>query len=211
MDKLADPARMDLCGQDENDLTVNLRLIQHPMFRERLQSILNRVSQKGYHATLRELQAFIAFMLFAGRSCRDIQQNSGDFEKSLPQLPFEGKGSLFRAAKKAFDPAATSHPIWDEAIVTAQTIADDWLDDYRHWYSVAEALKIDDEKHFQQRKRAFYFFHRKGDTLLSMAGDDEAKFAELLTSVQSNDNRRRDALRSVVQRVNNFFGDTGAR
>jgi len=212
MDKLADPNRMGLCGQDENDLTVNLRLIQHPMFRERLQAIFNRVSQRGYHATLREVQAFISYMLFAGRSCREIQQNSGDFEKSLPQLPFEGKGSLFRAAKKAFDPAGISHPMWDEALVTAQTVADDWLDDYRHWYSVTEALKIDDVKHFQQRKRAFYFFHLNGDELLSMAGDDEADFAVLLTSVQSsNENKRRDALRFVVRRVNSFFGDIGVQ
>ncbi len=54
---------------------------------------------------------------------------------------------------------------------------------------------------FEQRKRAFYFYHQLGEVLLMQGGDDEQAFAAFL----AEQNARR-AVRSIVQKLRMFFG-----
>jgi energy-coupling factor transporter ATP-binding protein EcfA2 len=191
-------SRCPQCPADGCDFIHNQRLIKTDRFTSRLQQILNRVARRGYHATLHELMGFFSYLLFARRTCEQLIQQSGSRELALAQLPFIGEGRLFDAIRATFDPASVSHPIWDEVLLNAEGALSDWLPD---WTSEANAIEPDKLERFEQRKRAFYFFHLHGDELLKMATNDEIHFAEFLGVSQ------RDALRLVIQRISRLFGD----
>jgi hypothetical protein len=160
--------------------------------------LLDRVTRRGYHATFRESQAFIAYLLFRGKTCEGLIRSSHELSCSLPQLVYSGDGGLFSALEISFDPVKYSHPKWDELLVHAQTCDEDWLSE---WGPETDALNSSNLIGFEARKRAFFFFHKNGDELLKMAYDDETEFAEFL------DMPDREALRLLIRRVNNFFGD----
>ena len=103
------------CPLNENcDVHKNCTLLNSALFQERLFVILQRVSMKGYHATVRELQSLIAYLIFGNRSCKEIGRTTGSNQYNLVNLVFSGKGALFDAIRSAIDPVTISHPIWDE-------------------------------------------------------------------------------------------------
>lgn len=53
----------------------NRKMLNNALFQERLGIILQRVSLQGYHATLRELQSFIVYLIFGNRSCKQLMKN----------------------------------------------------------------------------------------------------------------------------------------
>jgi hypothetical protein len=202
-DKLTDPKLLkqcSICPTEGCDLVRNRELLRTSRFRERLQLLLNRVSVRGYHATLRELQNLISYLLFAGRACDRLLRESGDRDFALPQLPFTGKGRLFEMLKRYFDPARVSHPVCDDALISAETDPADWLTE---WPAEDDALSPTDLKRFEARKRAFYFFHAQGAQLLDLAGDDESEFERFLKM------QERDAMRLIIRRINGLFRITG--
>lgn len=204
IEKLTNPtalSRCSVCPVEGCDLTRNQMLIRTQRFQERLQLLLDRVSLCGFHATVRELQSLISYLLFGGRSCETLLRESGDQRDAIAQLPFTGKGRLFDLLRKRFDPAQISQPVWDEALVSAETNPADWLPE---WPIEQEALAHTDWARFQARKRAFYFFHEQGNQLLDMAGNDEADFEKFLGMAE------RDALRLIVRQLNSLFGKPGA-
>ncbi|MBP2018538.1 hypothetical protein J2Z79_001953 [Symbiobacterium terraclitae] len=189
------------CPSEGCDFVRNRSLLRSPRFRERLQAILDRVSSRGYHATLRELQSFVSYLLFAGRSCADLMTDSGNRELSLPQLPFTGIGGLFDAIRATFDPAEITHPIWDEKLAFGDTQTTDWD---TGWTQEVGPINPYDVEQFVARKRAFYFFHAHGDVLLDVAGNDETAFVQFLSATSD-----RDAIRTLFRRINRFFGSDG--
>lgn len=201
LDRLTNPATLRPCSKcpaEGCDLTANARLLRSPLVRTRLQVIFDRVSRRGYHATLRELLAFVSYLLFAGRSCDRLITSLGSRGSSLPNLPFLGRGGLFDVVRATFDPTNIAHPLWDEALVYAQTNAVDWVPE---WPPEVDKLSQDNEERFASRKRAFFFCHKYGDDLLRIASDDESHFGRFLESSQ------REALRLIIRRINAFFGD----
>ena len=48
------------------------QLIQNKLFQERLNIILTQVALQGYHATLRELQSFVSYLIFGNRNCTTL-------------------------------------------------------------------------------------------------------------------------------------------
>ncbi|HOX41230.1 MAG TPA: DUF4338 domain-containing protein [bacterium] len=204
INKLTDLELLKCCAQCQSegcDVSKNQRLLRSERFQKRLQRLLDRTSLRGYHATLRELLGLISYLLFAGRSCKKLVSESGNREFSLPQLPYSGKGLLFNAIRETFDPALVSHPIWDEKLVNAETDPKDWLPE---WFSEANALDPGRIERFDQRKRAFYFFHVSGEELINLNGDVESDFANFLDNVVSS---QRDSIRTLIRKMNRFFGD----
>jgi hypothetical protein len=197
---LSSEARCDLCPVEGCDFVRHRELLCTQRFRDRLQLLLKRVSCRGTHATLRELQAFISYMLFAGRSCSELIASSHEDRFALPQLPFKGNGKLFDEIRNTFDPINVAHPLWDEALVNGDTSPGNWLPE-----STFEEGGLDPSNwdRFVAQKRAFYFFHTKGTDLLQLSGDDESEFIGLL---QKND---RDTLRRLIFLINRFFGNIG--
>lgn len=201
LNKLADPeiiTRCENCPEEGCDFVRNQKLLKNQQVRDRLQVIFDRVSRRGYHATLRELQAFISFLLFAGRNCGEMLETSGEDKYTLHQLIFSGVGNLFDVVRSTFDPSKISHPLWDDSLVYGEADISDWIHD-----GVMEigALDPSNESRFISRKRAFFFYNQNGMDLINLAGDDETEFGLFL---QMQD---RQALRYIIQRINRFFGD----
>lgn len=201
LNKFTSSSIVEKCAQCPNegcDFVRNQILLNNQQARERLQIILDRVSRRGYHATLRELQAFVAYLLFAGRRCDQMLQTTGEDEFAVHQLPFCGEGKLFDAIRNTFDPAKISHPIWDDNLVYGEFDSTGWITERT---SENGSIDVNNEARFKSRKRAFYFYHNQGGEILQLAGDDETEFANFLKFEE------RQALRYIIQRINKFFGD----
>lgn len=200
LDKLTDSSFIPQCANcpaEGCDFVRNREILKNPLVRDRLQDLLNRVSRRGYHATLREVLALASYLLFADRDCLQMLQTSGEQKFALPELPFSGTGNIFEAIRETFDPGRVTHPVWDEILILGETEPDHWVPEWRTEVGSIDPVNND---RVAARKRAFYFFHQQGDALLSMAGKDELDFAEFLKMEQ------RDALRLLFRRINRFFG-----
>lgn len=175
----------------------NRKLLKSELFQERLSLILQRVSLRGYHATLREIQSFIAYLIFGNRSCKQLNQTAGNSEFDLVNLIYSGKGNLFAAINDAIDPVDISHPIWDEKILLNDIDPDSWVEGYE---VPAETIAYDNEKLFNLRKRQFFFFNRYGDELLTILDDDTTRFQNFL----DQDNGK--IIKELIAKLNSFFG-----
>lgn len=175
----------------------NRYLLNNTLFQKRLSIILQRVSLKGYHATLRELQGFIAYLIFGNRSCQQLNQTAENSQYDLVNLIYSGKGPLFDAIRVAIDPINISHPIWDEKILLNDIDPDSWVDGYE---VPAEAIAYDNDDLFRLKKRQFFFFNIYGDELLKILDDDAARFQDFL----SQDNGR--IIKDLISKLNGFFG-----
>ena len=200
IDKLTEQTMLPRCPQCPAagcDLVRNQALLREPLVRKRLQAIFDSITRRGIHVTMRDLQAFCAYLLFADRDCTGLLQQSDEAALALPQLPYTGKGPLFEAVRKVFDPAKVCHPIYDDQLVNNTLPTAGWLTNNANTGSL-DATAI---KPFAQRKRAFYFYHQRGDALLALVGDDEQAFATFLAEPDP-----RKALRQMLQKLNAFFG-----
>lgn len=175
----------------------NRALLKDDLFQERLSLIMQRVSLRGYHATLREIQSFIAYLIFGNRSCKQLNRTAGNSEYDLVNLIYSGKGNLFDAINDAIDPVNISHPVWDEKILLNDIAPDLWVDGYE---IPAEAIAYDNDALFNLRKRQFFFFNRYGDELLTILDDDTARFQNFL----SQDNGK--IIKELIAKLNSFFG-----
>lgn len=203
IDKLTDATMLPRCARCPVagcDMVRNQALLREARVRGRLQAIFESITRRGTHVTMRDLQAFIAYLIFGDRNCEQLLQASDEEEYALPQLPFKGQGPLFDAVREAFDPARVCHPVYDDQLINNTVRADGWLTTDN-----ANAGSLDSQaiKRFERRKRAFYFFHEHGDTLLTLIGDDEQAFHTLLTQT---DSRRSKALREIIRKLAAFFG-----
>lgn len=177
----------------------NRRLLNNALFQERLGIILQRVSLQGYHATLRELQSFIAFLIFGNRSCKQLNQTAGNSEYDLVNLIYSGKGNLFTAINHAIDPVNISHPVWDERILLNSIEPSSWVDGYE---IPAESIAYDNESLFNLRKRQFFFFNLNGYELLTILDDDTARFQNFLHQDSGK------IIKELISKLNSFFGNS---
>ncbi len=178
----------------------NAKLIKNALFQERLCIILTQVALQGYHATLRELQALVSFLVFGNRSCMQLTTTSSENQYDLCNLVYCGEGRLFNAIRGAFDPAKVSHPIWDEQILSNSMGADSWITGY----SVSpEALNPNNIALFNLRKRQFFFFNTNGKVLLDISDDAVIKFQSFLELEDKS------IIKDMIQKLNAFFGTTG--
>lgn len=180
-------------------VTKNRALLNGALFQKRLSIVLERVVLQGYHATLREVQSLIAFLLFGNRTCKQLNQTAGNDEYDIANLVYAGKGGLFDAIRRSIDPVKISHPLWDEKIILNDLEADSWAENYK---IPAEAIAYDNDKLFKLRKRQFYFFNAHGEELLTILDDDASKFQAFL---QQDDKK---IVKELIRKINAFFGST---
>lgn len=201
IEKLTDGKHYSECStcplNESCDVHKNCNLLNSSLFQERLFVILQRVSMQGYHATVRELQSLIAYLIFGNRSCKAISRTTGSNQYSLVNLVFSGKGALFDAIRDAIDPVSISHPIWDERILLNDIPTDSWIEGYE---VSAETIAYDNYELFKLRKRQFYFFNRYGQELLNIMDDDVTRFQDFL----EQDNSK--IIKELVRKLNTFFG-----
>lgn len=175
----------------------NRKLLCNELFQERMSLILQRVSLKGYHTTLREVQGFIAYLIFGNRSCKQLNQTAGNSEYDLVNLVYSGNGKLFSAINEAIDPIDISHPVWDERILQNDLDPKSWVDGYE---VPAEAIAYDNGELFDLRKRQFFFFNQYGEELLNIVDDDVTRFQEFLRQDSSK------IIKELISKLNSFFG-----
>ena len=179
-------------------VTRNRALLNDALFQKRLSIVLERVVLQGYHATLREVQSLIAFLLFGNRTtCKQLNQTAGNDEYDVANLIYSGKGGLFDAIRRSIDPVKISHPLWDEKIIQNEIGAESWAKDYK---IPAEAIAYDNDELFRLRKRQFYFFNAHGDELLKILDDDASRFQSFL---QQDDKK---IIKELIRKINAFFG-----
>lgn len=179
----------------------NRALLRNDLFQQRLGLVLERVSLRGYHATIREIQSFISYLIFGDRSCKQLNQTAGNSEYDLVNLIYSGKGALFDEIGKAIDPVNISHPIWDERILLNDIDSNSWIGGFE---VPAEAIAYDNEDLFNFRKRQFFFFNQYGEDLLSILDDDISRFRAFL---QQDDGK---IIKELIGKLNSFFGATNA-
>ena len=179
-------------------VTRNRALLNDPLFQRRLSIVLERVVLQGYHATLREVQSLIAFLLFGNRTCKQLNQTAGNDKYDIANLIYSGKGGLFDAIRHSIDPVKISHPLWDEKIIQNDLEAESWAKDYK---VPAEAIAYDNDELFRLRKRQFYFFNIHGDELLKILDDDASRFQAFL---QQDDKK---IIKELIRKINAFFGN----
>jgi len=150
--------------------------------------------------TLRDIQSFVSYLLFAGRACHAVIRDGGDPAWSLPQLPYKGDGALFRLCAEAFDPAGVSHPAWDERLVKGEIDGREWLTEA---VPEVEALDPANIARFRGRKRAFFYYHEAGSQLFSIADDDDEGFRRFMESSDQ------EAMRHLIRKLNRVFGAPG--
>lgn len=175
----------------------NCNLLNNDLFQNRLFTILRRVSLRGYHATLRELQGFISYLIFGNRTCKAISKTIGNKEYDIVNLIYSGEGGLFSAIKRSIDPARISHPIWDECILINDISSESWVEGY---LIPRENIAVDNNDLFQLRKRQFYFFNVNGSELLKIIDDDVSKFQDFL--IQDD----KKIIKELIKKLNLFFG-----
>lgn len=178
-------------------VTRNRALLRDALFQKRLSIVLERVVLQGYHATLRELQSFIAYLLFGDRSCSKLIDTTGSNKCDVVNLIYDGRGGLFDAIRFSIDPVKISHPIWDEKIILNAIEPDSWTQNYQ---VPAEAIAYDNAEQFRLRKRQFYFFNTHGDELLKILDDDASRFQSFL---EQSDKK---IIRELIRKINAFFG-----
>ena len=175
----------------------NAQLIQSDLFQKRLSIILTQVALQGYHATLRELQSFVSYLLFGNRNCAALTTTSSQNKYDLCNLIYQGEGRLFDAIRGAFDPAKVSHPIWDEKVLMNTMEPQTWISGY---IVSPEALNPNNTELFALRKRQFYFFNSCGNVLLDISDDAVIKFHRFLYMED------KAIIKDLIQKLNAFFG-----
>ena len=203
IDKLSSDALFEECEecQFKNHCAVqkNRKLIKDAQFQKRLCFILNRVALQGYHATLRDLQSLISYLIFGDHQCQELGTNAGGDDYDIIHFLYssKAKGDIFEQIKKSFDPVRVSHPVYDELILKNQLQTEGWSNNY---HVPANAIASTNVDAFEQRKRQFFFFHSDGQEYIKVNDDIVAKFEDFLA--ENKDSTMRKA---IVRKLDCFF------
>jgi len=180
----------------------NRTALLHKQVRDRLEQLLQLVGQRVGHATMRQLVGFISFLLTGGQSETDrIRAGQDPAAFGYSQLAFAGGvGTLFDAVRAVLDPAAVTHPAWDERLWCGATQAAQWL-----WQVPPAPLTMPEaerEQAFRVIKRAFFFEHASGAELLTSIPKDEREFEDTLGK---GSDVSTSLVRELVLALNRFF------
>jgi hypothetical protein len=187
---------------DEADpMLMNRKALMQPQVAERLSRLLQVLSLRLGHVTMRQLVGFIAFLLSAGQAAGERLKGGQDATGlAYSNLAFEGGvGALFSTVRQVFDPAALTHPMWDELLWRGETEPDDWL-----WGRPASVLTLPSgrERGYRAIKRRFFFEHAAGDQLFHLVPHDELEFGELLEKGAAG---TAGLVRNLVLALNRFY------
>lgn len=177
---------------------INRALLKDTLFQERLDVLFARVALKGLHVSLRELLSFLSFLLFGDRNCRQLALTAENNNYNFLSLIYKGgKGAVFEYIRDSFDPSSVSHPVIDEELLTAQLPAESWT---QPRFLSAEVIDSGNLEQFELRKRAFFFFNKRGDVLLEISDDDVAKYQKFI------EQEDKSCVKELIGKLNSFFG-----
>lgn len=170
-------------------LAENATRLRNPVVVDRLIALLDAVGQTGYHATMRDLLGFIAYLLCGG------EEDSG----AEPPRPYYvnafvgGIGQLFEQVRE-FDPLDSPAPFIDDRLWMCLDVDDDWLLDLPAERRVKEDLDL-----FKDRKRRSYFEYKTGNSILRAERSEvDRTFANLKATAQAPEH-------VAIRLLNSFF------
>lgn len=165
---------------------------------ERVMLLLDAIARTGFHATMRDLHGFLAYLLVGGTTCAP-SANEATQAKPSPywQHAFVGgQGPLFDAVRR-LDPQHHTLPLLDDALWrsavndTAWLIPDPGIE--------AEAVTLSERvAHFISEKRRALFEHREGGRLLEQVGSHAERYLLDLLN-------RKSGAKELVRLLNRFF------
>lgn len=190
-------------GLNNDDPAIaNRDALRDPQVRNRLVSMLELVSTRARHVTMRQLVGFVAYLLTGGQSATDRMRGGQDgFRFSYSNLAFEGGvGQLFDAVRDVFDPAEVTHPDWDDRLWLGDTDTRDWLGEPPPGpMTLHESERAGS---YRAIKRRFFFEHANGFDLLQLVPLDEREFQETL---RAGEGATATVVRELVLALNRFF------
>lgn len=199
--KLTDPELMDrcsVCPVEGCDFVRNRDVLRIARVQGRLQMLLDRLSIRGLHYTIRDLEALVSYLLFGGRSCSEMLQNGSESNGTVFELVFSGRGELFRAIQDSFDPAQITHPTLDRELEDGVVEHSRWCDGVQ-----APSTALDDnDAAISGRRRSAFFCHENGGGYLRLDDSAEEGFGQLLAKSD------RDVIREVLKMISHYFGVT---
>lgn len=180
----------------------NRDALREPQVRQRLTSLLELVSTRTSHVTMRQLVGFVAYLITGGRSATErLRAGQDTFGFAYSNLAFEGGvGTLFDAIRAVFDPAEVTHPDWDDRLWVGDTDPADWLGKAPPGPMTLNEMGRDAA--YQAIKRRFFFEHTKGMDLLKLVPADEL---DLQQTLQLGDGSSATLVRDLVLALNRFF------
>jgi hypothetical protein len=171
------------------------RLVGTPF--ERVVELLEAVAQTGFHATMRDLQGLLSYLLCGDLSC-DVTRTEGVSVRPYWQNMFEGgSGPLFDAVR-AFDPRELTSPLLDDTLWRHADRPEEWT---VHWPAPAarpQPLR-DHLDEFVGRKRRALFEHEQGGTFIRSGG---SRVDQELRQVMEPGTK---AVRRLIRMLNRFF------
>jgi hypothetical protein len=186
-------------GDETTDGALNQRALQHAQVRGRLQQLLVTAGHMGRHVTMRDLQGFLSYLIFGGRTCAEMVREPSSLLYRYFNLCFAGEGDLFDAIRDVFDPLRATVPSVDEDLWENTGVQEGWIfsrppltpDHYEDAWDQFVALK-----------RQYFFEHEGGDALLSFVEEDDRTFLDLLQADEASTDR---FLPRVLQAINSFY------
>ncbi len=183
--------------------TKNVELLRSDRVTTRLAAMLEQASRRGDHTTMRQLMGFLAYVVTGGTDSTGRIMSQGDGRYMFANLVFEGGiGPLFELVRRAFDPAAITHPEIDEDLWRGTTNVEEWLDPNNVPLAPANCAEEDRQTCFRIAKRRFFFEHARGGDLLAHLPQDESDFDHVLRDGLNGDPQ---LVRQMVLAVNRFF------
>jgi hypothetical protein len=177
----------------------NLTALKTSRVRERLMKLLAAAGHTTRHISMRDLQGFLSYLIFAGGSDLTLSKQEPSLGTRYFNLCFTGDGELFDAIREIFDPVQITVPCIDEALWENEGITDGWI----FSRPLLTPDHFDDAWDlFRAVKREYYFEHLDGETLLNYISKSDAVFQQL---VNSNASPQDEHLTEVLKAINRFY------
>lgn len=170
------------------------RLTSAPV--ERLVELLDGVARGGFHATMRDLQGFLAYIVSGAEDCAGFK-NGKDGLAFWDAAFIGGQGPLFDAVRTR-DPSTHTAPLLDDRLWRGVDSAGDWIGDPPDIAATTETLD-DRLALFMTKKRRALFEHNAGAQILADAGSPAER---ALRDVMQPGGA---AVRRIVGLLNRFF------
>lgn len=184
----------------------NVNRLEKKEVQNQLTNLMDLVSSKGQHATFRDLNAFLSFLIFGNTSCNNqkIQRKIVDhfyFENAFKKSNrFENPG--IHLILKKLDPIYLTNFEIDEKIWKDEIKNDEWimsLDDDRNLVD----LDIVKKRTWFKRKKRRYFFENINSSSSDFLPKNEDLFNDMLE-------RKTNALSTIIQLINKSFGENNS-
>lgn len=180
----------------EPNVSRNFDRLCHPLVRERLLALFDRIVLRGERAPVRELWIVLARLLFGSKRLPNEVPDAMSARYSERLFELDDRFRLVQLLSDLADPARCSHPQWDARLeMPGETRPSDWIDGHE---PTQERRDLDPAR-FAFFKRAFYFEHVRGSEAFALEPESARRFAEKLAEATQGDTL---LVREVIEGIN---------